>query len=264
MSLIFSRFFVFAILFAAQAALMIIVYLQFVEALPALLYAQWIFAFVMIIYLFNSSMDSFAKLTWMLIISFLPPAGAALLLWTQANIGHRKTTKLAIEQIDQTKGILEQSPDVFKQVEHDGSGIDDLSKYLSRSGCFPFYGRTKTSYFELGEYKFEAMLQQLEKAEKFIFMEYFILQEGYMWGRLLDVLIRKAKEVSFSQLRKQWRDSFQYLETPGQVIVLTQREKRRFLLSSLETELARTAYAVDDRTIANRCSLLEKMESQYL
>ena len=194
MSLLFSRFFVFAILFAVQVALMIIVYLQFMEVLPVLLYAQWIFAFVMIVYLFNSSMDSSAKLTWMLIISFLPPAGASFLLWTQANIGHRKTTKLAKEQIDQTKGILEQSPDVFKQVEHDGSGTDDLSKYLSRSGCFPLYGKTKTTYFDLGEKKFEAMLKQLEKAEKFIFMEYFIIEEGYMWGRLLDVLIRKAKE----------------------------------------------------------------------
>ena len=192
--ILFSRFFVIGILLIAQVALMFAVYFWFAEQLPLLLHIQWVFAFVMIIYLFNCNMDSSAKLTWMLIISILPPLGAALLLWTQANIGHRKTTQFAKEQIENTKNALEQSEDVFTQVEHDGSGTDDLSKYLSRSGCFPLYGGTKVTYFDLGEHKFKAMLEQLEKAEKFIFMEYFIIEEGYMWGRILDVLIRKAKE----------------------------------------------------------------------
>ena len=192
--LIFSRFFVFALLLAAQVALMFAVYFWFADKLPVLLHIQWVFAFIMIIYLFNCKMDSSAKLTWMLIISILPPLGAVLLLWTQANVGHRKTTMLAKEQIDKTKCILEQPENVKRQVEHDGSGTDDLSRYLSLSGCFPFFGRTKTTYFDLGEHKFSAMMEQLEKAEKFIFMEYFIIEEGYMWGRILDTLIRKAAE----------------------------------------------------------------------
>ena len=50
------------------------------------------------------------------------------------------------------------------------------------------------TYYPLGEDKFEAMLEELEKAEDFIFMEYFIIEEGYMWGRILDVLTRKAKD----------------------------------------------------------------------
>ena len=40
----------------------------------------------------------------------------------------------------------------------------------------------------------EAMLEELEKAENYIFMEFFIIEEGYMWGRILDILTRKAKE----------------------------------------------------------------------
>lgn len=149
MRLLFSRFFVFGILLIAQVALMFAVYFWFADQLPVLLEIQWVFAFAMIIYLFNCSMDSSAKLTWMLIISILPPLGAALLLWTQANIGHRKTTELAKEQMDKTTDILKQSDDIFRQVEHDGSGTDDLSKYLSRSGCFPLYGNTKVTFLSL-------------------------------------------------------------------------------------------------------------------
>ena len=86
-----------------------------------------------------------------------------------------------------------------------------------------------------------------------------MMEETDAYRQIRDNMKWTEKEVSLSQLREQWVDSFQYLEIPGQVIVLTQREKRRFLLLSLETELARTAYAVDDRMIEDRCALLEKM-----
>lgn len=193
MRLLFSRFFVFAMLLILQVALLVMVYLQFREKLPALIYIQTVFAFGMIVYLFNSSMDSSAKLTWMLIISILPFAGAAMLLWTQSNVGHRMGTELVKKQIDNTRTMLPQAENVIREIEHDGSGTDDISNYLSLTGCFPVYDKTQVTFFSLGEKKFEAMLEELEKAEKYIFMEYFIIEEGYMWGRILDVLIRKAK-----------------------------------------------------------------------
>ena len=192
--LIFSRFFLIILLLVVQIAIMVIAYLYFKEKLPALLYLQGIFTFVMIVYLFNSGMDSSAKLTWMLVISILPLAGAVMLLFTQSNVGHRMETKLVRRQIDDTRTILPQPQNVLREVEHDGSGIDDLGKYLNLSGCFPLYDKTQVTYFPLGEMKFAAMLEELEKAEKYIFMEYFIIEEGYMWGRILDVLTRKAKE----------------------------------------------------------------------
>ena len=194
MRILFSRFFVFGILLVLQVALLVMVYLQFREKLPVLLNLQYVFSFVMIIFLFNTSMDSSAKLTWMLIISVIPFAGAAMLLWTQLNVGHRMETNGVKKQIANTRSALSQPENVVKEIEHDGSGTDDLSKYLNNTGCFPVYDKTQVTYFPLGEKKFEAMLRELEKAEKYIFMEYFIVEEGYMWGRILDVLTRKVEE----------------------------------------------------------------------
>ena len=190
--LVFSRFLIIGVLLVLQVALIVMAYLQFTEKLPILLHLQSIFGIVMIIYLFNSSMDSSAKLTWMFIMAIVPLPGAALLWWTQANVGHRMETRMVLDQIDSTRNMLNQDEDVIKRIEHDGSGTDDISKYLNHTGCFPVYDKTSVTYFPLGENKFEAMLAELEKAEKYIFMEYFIIEEGYMWGRILDVLIRKA------------------------------------------------------------------------
>jgi len=192
--LIFSRFFIIAVLLVLQIAILVMAYLKFTKDLPMLLNIQWVFTLVMIIYLFNNSMDSSAKLTWMLIISLLPLPGAAMLLWTQLNVGHRMETEFVKKQIDKTRTALSQPQNVIKEIEHDGSGTDDISKYLNNTGCFPVFDKTQVTYFPLGEKKFEAMLRELEKAEKYIFMEYFIVEEGYMWGRILDVLTRKVEQ----------------------------------------------------------------------
>lgn len=61
--------------------------------------------------------------------------------------------------------------------------------YLSRSPTFP---NTNARYYPLGDDMFPAMLEALEGAGKFIYLEYFIIAEGQMWGRMLEILERKA------------------------------------------------------------------------
>ena len=192
--LVFSRFGVIALLIVLQIALLIVIYTRFTKAIPVLVIFQTLFTLGMVIYLFNCNMDSSAKLTWLLIIAIVPLVGSALLLFTQSNFGHKMESQMVKKQIDDTRGLLTQREDVLKELEHDGSGTDDLCRYLNISGCFPLYKNTAVTFYPLGESKFEAMLEELEKAESFIFMEYFIVEEGYMWGRILEILIRKAQQ----------------------------------------------------------------------
>ena len=194
LSLIFSRFFVIALLLAIQVGVIIVAYIFFMDKVPYLVGIVRFFSLIMVIYLFNCPMDSSAKLTWMFIISIAPLLGTGFLCFTQSNLGHRMERDMLKKQIDLTRNSIEQPENVIRELEHDGSGTDDLCRYLKRSGCFPLYDQTEVTYFPSGEAKFKAMLEEMEKAEKFIFMEYFIVEEGYMWGRILDVLTRKVKE----------------------------------------------------------------------
>ena len=59
---------------------------------------------------------------------------------------------------------------------------------------FPIYADTETHYLTPGERKLETLLAELEKAEKYIFLEYFIVQEGVMWNSILEVLKRKTTQ----------------------------------------------------------------------
>ena len=80
----------------------------------------------------------------------------------------------------------------MERLAEENGGAAALAHYMGRSGCHPVYDKTAVTYFPLGEEKFEEMLKQLETAQHFIFMEYFIVSEGIMWGRVLEILARKA------------------------------------------------------------------------
>ena len=65
-------------------------------------------------------------------------------------------------------------------------------RYLQDYAGFPAYANTSARYLSPGERFWEELLAQLEKAEHYIFLEYFIVQEGEMWGKILEILKRKA------------------------------------------------------------------------
>ena len=88
--LLFSRFSVIALLLVLQIAILLFLYGYFIKAIPVFAALQVVFTAAMIIYLFNCSMDSTAKLTWMLIIAVVPLFGAVFLSFTQSNMGHKK------------------------------------------------------------------------------------------------------------------------------------------------------------------------------
>lgn len=192
--LLFSRFLIIALLLVLQVAMMISFYGWLVHYIPFYSGFMALFTLLMTVYLFNSEMDSSAKLTWMFIIALAPLPAAIFLFFTQTNAGHRRIQQRETQIIEESKHLIPQPEHVIRELEGDYSGTADLAAYMSRSGCFPIYDGTQVTYFPLGEDKFAAMLEELKKAEKYIFMEYFIIEEGYMWGNLLEILVEKAKQ----------------------------------------------------------------------
>ncbi len=192
--IIFSRLGLVVITIIAEIVLLVGAYLWAFSYFKWLALVQLVFTIAMVLYLFNCSMDSSAKLTWLFLI-MLAPVPASILLWfTQKNFGHRMVKERTAELIEETKDMLEQDKDTLYSKDLIESGTDDLCRYVNRSGCFPIYKNTSTTFFPSGEAKFEAMLEELKKAEKFIFLEYFIITEGFMWGSILKILADKAAQ----------------------------------------------------------------------
>ncbi len=191
--LIFSRAFLIIMLLVLQLLILVSAYLSFWEYQYVRLFLQ-VFSVIMVFYLFNCNMESSAKLTWLVIIMFTPVPGAILLLLTQRDVGHIAIKKRVAAAIDASRHKLRHKKEIMQLPELCISGMDDLCRYVNRTGDFPIYDNTDVVYFPLGEHKFNALITELEKAEKFIFMEYFIIDEGYMWGKILGILKRKAEQ----------------------------------------------------------------------
>ena len=191
--LVFSRFFLVLVLVVLQIILAIVFYGWLENLLP-------FFSFVLVlitlgggIYLFNSGMDSPAKLTWMFVIAILPVSGVAFLIFTRVNLGHRKIQDRVGELISMTKDAVSQPEGVMEKLAATRSGTDDLVTYLNNSGCFPAFDQTEVKYFPLGEDKFAALLAEQKKTNYCIVMETFIKNERSMWAEILKTRQEKAK-----------------------------------------------------------------------
>ena len=192
--LVFSRIGLLALLLLLQVALVLTAFILCEQYVPHLIILQGVFVVVMVIYLINSDFDPSAKITWLVFIMIVPVFGTLFLLYTRTDVGHRALRDRLRLLVDETRDALPQDERVLKELEETSPESAALDRYLNLTGCFPAYDHTEVSYFPLGEDKFEEMLRQLEKAEHFIFLEYFIIEEGEMWGRILEILARKASQ----------------------------------------------------------------------
>ena len=146
------------------------------------------------IHILNSPGDPTGKMTWMVLVMAAPVFGAVLYVWVKMDVGHRLLHKRLSEIIAKTRDMLNTEPETAEKLKLAHPDLHQLGVYLDRFGGFPVYEGCRVKYFTSGEDKFEDLLIELEKARDFIFLEYFIIKEGYMWGRILEILRRKAEE----------------------------------------------------------------------
>lgn len=191
---VFSRLGIIVLLLLIQLYLIFVVFSKLNSFIPHILAATVIFSAFMALYLLNTDTDPSAKLTWLLVILLMPAFGALLYCYTRSDLGKRVMKERLKFLMDSTENSIEQAPEVMAALKEESPGSAALAHYMHRTGCFPIYDRTSVKYYPLGEDNWADMLKELKKARHFIFMEYFIIDEGQMWGRVLEVLAEKARE----------------------------------------------------------------------
>jgi len=193
-NIVFSRLGLITLLFFINVGFMLFIYMWFSESIPQLTGVLTVFELIMIIYLFNCEFDSDVKLTWLMVIMVLPLFGSLFLLYTRLDIGHRAIKYRMQQLLAETDNSLVQEPTVIQHLKEVNPESATLVHYVNRTGCYPAYENTEVKYFPMGQDKLDELLIQLEQAKQFIFLEYFIIEEGLMWGKVLEILARKAKE----------------------------------------------------------------------
>ena len=149
---------------------------------------------ILLVYEINRPVEPAFKYAWIVMITVLPIFGGLLYLYTHINVitkGISKKTKIIAQQ---TKKYLLQDKFVFEEVQRE-TDIAGISRYLNEYADCPTYKNTYVEYFPLGDDKFLKMKSELERAKKFIFMEYYIVDiSSSMWKEILGILKRKVNE----------------------------------------------------------------------
>ena len=139
------------------------------------------------------------KITWIMIMLLLPflfmplvflPVGGAIYLMIGNKRSLRRITAHAGEHALIARLLdADSAPDLG---EFAPKRVRSLFDYVRRTSSYHAYAGSGVKYYLTGEHMYEDMLSELEKAQRFIFLEYFIVSDGVMWDRMLSILARKA------------------------------------------------------------------------
>ncbi|MCF0147786.1 MAG: cardiolipin synthase [Clostridium sp.] len=147
-----------------------------------------------VIYILSTKDNPSYKLAWVIPVLLLPVFGGFFYLI----FGSRRTTKKFRERMiniyKETSKFLPQDEAVILGIKNEDKAFANQVKYLNNYAESPIYKNTITKYLSPGEKFFEELKRELKTAKKYIFMEYFIIQEGVMWNSILEILEEKVKE----------------------------------------------------------------------
>ncbi len=190
--LIFGRSLVIFLALLIQLAVLFVGIYAFLRRIP-LLGSMTVFTAVMLLYILNTREEPTVKLTWSVVIAVLPVFGTILYIFTRVDMGHRLEKRVLQRSIDESTHYAPDQSALMAAVAAEDKELHRLACYLQTHGG-TLYGNTQAQYFPLGEDQFAQMRIQLEKAENFIFLEYFSIAPGYMWDTILEILTRKASQ----------------------------------------------------------------------
>ena len=145
------------------------------------------------LYLINKSYEPTQKLSWLLFIIILPIVGVPVYLLFSSNHISKKYSKIYVVD-DPNEKEEQEYQRVIEDLENKDPNIASQFRYIHDKAGLPVKDGTKTEYFPSGELYFDKLLQELKKAKKYIFMQYFIVEEGKMWNSILTILRKKVEE----------------------------------------------------------------------
>ena len=192
LKLLFSRLAFVALFMLLQLAVLVSTLIYFQDIFATVQTASVVLSLIAVVYIINQDGSSAFKIAWLIPIVFLPIFGVPIYIL----FGKKRTPESKREQLSgmllryrQTASMVASKTADIEKAEPDAAL---QSAYLERCAGAPVFTRTETKYFRLGDELFPAMLEELKRAKRYIFLEYFIVEPGVMWDSILEILEDKA------------------------------------------------------------------------
>lgn len=176
------------LLILAQLIVVFVAFLTIHRSSRFLVYLFKLISILAALYIINKDDASAYKITWLVLIAAVPFVGGVLYLF----LGDKKPSqRLQLAFLKQIKNQRIIENDIIEEVED--PFVKGQMNYLNQQRYPTYYGQG-VKYFSLGDDAYEPLLEALRNAKKFIFMQFFIVDEGKMLTSVLEILKQKVQE----------------------------------------------------------------------
>ena len=149
---------------------------------------------IVVVYIINSNADPSYKLAWVVPIMMFPVIGGLFYGILKLQRPRKKSIAKLNAITHDSKPCLMQDEKVMKALKNDSEHFASSATYMNDYANFSVVKNTDAAYFPSGEAMWDVLLNELEKAEKYIFIEFFIIREGEFWNSVLEILKRKVAD----------------------------------------------------------------------
>ena len=177
-------------LIVVQAAVLVFSYIYVLNLFRTYLTFNLIFIAIACIHCLSSDYHGQAKATWILFLLITMGFGCIIYLMSDKRVFFGKSSKKYNRIISKNQELQPETN--FSKIKNED--VKTVCKYLNNAGDFKTHINSKTTYFPSGAKLFDEILEELEKAKHFIFIEYFIVSDGVLLNRFLRILKQKVSE----------------------------------------------------------------------
>ncbi len=193
MSLLLHRTALVALLLLLQLGLLAAAVIRFSDYFVYIYFICVAISVAEVLFIINKWDDPGYKIAWVSLILFAPLFGGLFYFLCGGN-GLTKKTREKMETMDRHLAEVLDADRKAQRLGAYGKDAVNQSRYLEENAHCPLYSKTYTHYYAMGDNVFQPMLEELRKAERYIFLEYFIITPGKFWDAVLEVLKEKAAQ----------------------------------------------------------------------
>ena len=190
--LLFNRIFYVALALLIQLGWLLILVWQLAAYSKYISFGITVISILSVLWIVNRRINPSYKLGWTMLIMAVPIFGLVLyILFGKSRIAQEMQEHYTVVKKESVP-YLQQDPKIMQKITETSPSAAVQSKYIHRYSGFPVYENTTAEYFQVGDDMFPVLVKELEQAKHYIYIEYFIINDGVMWRTILDILEKKA------------------------------------------------------------------------
>lgn len=187
LSILTNRFNLIALFFLLQIAFMVFIILKLTQTWIYFHFISIALGFLISLHMISKDENPIYKLSWIIFLLVTPVFGVLLYFYSRTErLPNSITSRMQIYQVKRENELKKITSKIDENNINEQRFLNNLH--------FPGYKNTTSKFLGGGIEKQTELIKELKKAEKFIFMEYFIITSSNMWDEILNVLIQKQKE----------------------------------------------------------------------